>query len=291
MVTTTEPSLADIDLTDLDRWAAGTPHEWFALLRREAPVFWQDEPGRPRVLVVHPARGRRVDLEGLRDVLECPRRQLADGPHPRADRGTHVDARRRPAVPHPPAVDRQQGLHAAGDPRVRRPHPRAGEEILDRAFEQEEFDFVAGVSMETPMWVLCDIMGTPVADRQKIIELGDAMLGNTDPDTAGEYVHGAGRPLRVRAPPVLEPRSARDVRVREPAGRGSTGEPPRRHHDAARRDGCRRRPALASTSSTSSSCSSITAGNETTRHTISHGTHALLTNPDQVEPPRPPIRR
>jgi len=38
-------SLADIDLTDLDRWAAGAPHEWFALLRREAPVFWQDERG------------------------------------------------------------------------------------------------------------------------------------------------------------------------------------------------------------------------------------------------------
>ena len=63
-------------------------------------------------------------------------------------------------------------------------------EILDRAFEQDEFDYVAEVSMETPMWVLCEIMGTPVEDRQKIIQLGDAMLGNTDPDVAGEYVHG-----------------------------------------------------------------------------------------------------
>ncbi|MBV9534785.1 MAG: cytochrome P450, partial [Solirubrobacterales bacterium] len=36
-------SLADVDLTDLDRWSAGVPHEWFAMLRRAAPVFWQDE--------------------------------------------------------------------------------------------------------------------------------------------------------------------------------------------------------------------------------------------------------
>jgi cytochrome P450 len=40
------------------------------------------------------------------------------------------------------------------------------------------------------MWVLCEIMGTPVADRQRIIQLGDAMLGNTDPDLAGEFTLG-----------------------------------------------------------------------------------------------------
>lgn len=43
MAVAAEPNLADIDLTDLDRWAQGVPHDWFALLRRDAPVFWQDE--------------------------------------------------------------------------------------------------------------------------------------------------------------------------------------------------------------------------------------------------------
>ena len=38
-----EPAFSDVDLTDLDRWAHGSPHEWFSLLRRSAPVFWQDE--------------------------------------------------------------------------------------------------------------------------------------------------------------------------------------------------------------------------------------------------------
>ena len=38
-----EPTLGDIDLTDMDRFAESFPHEWFTLLRREAPV-WFHEP-------------------------------------------------------------------------------------------------------------------------------------------------------------------------------------------------------------------------------------------------------
>ena len=44
MTPVAEAALAEIDLTDLDRWAEGVPHKWFTLLRREAPLFWQDEP-------------------------------------------------------------------------------------------------------------------------------------------------------------------------------------------------------------------------------------------------------
>ena len=36
-------ALDDVDLTDLDVWERGVPHDWLALLRRDAPVFWQPE--------------------------------------------------------------------------------------------------------------------------------------------------------------------------------------------------------------------------------------------------------
>jgi len=36
--------LSDIDLLDRDRFTQGIPHEWFTFLRREAPVYWHDEP-------------------------------------------------------------------------------------------------------------------------------------------------------------------------------------------------------------------------------------------------------
>ena len=43
--TTTELTLADVDLADHDNFAAAVPYEMFALLRREDPVHWQEEPG------------------------------------------------------------------------------------------------------------------------------------------------------------------------------------------------------------------------------------------------------
>ena len=39
--------LSDIDLTDLDVFERRTPHEWFRLLRKEAPVHWHEEKNGP----------------------------------------------------------------------------------------------------------------------------------------------------------------------------------------------------------------------------------------------------
>ena len=77
-------TLEDVDLTDLDRWVEGVPYDWFALLRRYAPLHWQDErdgraSGRSRATTTS-SPSRRT-----RDVLLRGRRHLAAGP----------DARRR----------------------------------------------------------------------------------------------------------------------------------------------------------------------------------------------------
>ena len=37
-------SLDTIDLTNKDVFVKGVPHDWFAELRREAPIFWHPEP-------------------------------------------------------------------------------------------------------------------------------------------------------------------------------------------------------------------------------------------------------
>ncbi|MBC8291821.1 MAG: cytochrome P450, partial [Proteobacteria bacterium] len=39
--------LSDVDLYNPDNFLAGQPHEAYDLLRREAPVFWHDEPDGP----------------------------------------------------------------------------------------------------------------------------------------------------------------------------------------------------------------------------------------------------
>jgi len=281
MVTTAEPTLADIDLTDLERWAVGTPYDWFAVLRREAPVFWQDErDGRgfwsltryDDVVATSKDYETFSNARGGSSLMDLTPEQ--------------IEARMSMLDADPPYHTRLRSIvNKAFTPRAISAYEgRIREliaEILDRAFEQEEFDFVSSVSMETPMWVLCDIMGTPVEDRQRIIQLGDAMLGNTDPDTAGEFVHGQADLSEYAHLPFSSPAA---LEMFEYA-----------HDLAEQRRAC---PANDITTRLIESevdgdrltehefdlffLLLITAGNETTRHTISHGTHALLSDPDQV---------
>ena len=69
MAVAADTRLADIDLTDLDRWVEGVPYEWFAFLRREAPCFWQDEP-RGGLVVARLDRQAVMELYAMREVLE-----------------------------------------------------------------------------------------------------------------------------------------------------------------------------------------------------------------------------
>ena len=109
-------------------WEERVPYDWLALLRRDAPVFWQPEVDGRRLLGVHAVRRRRRDLEGLGDVLERARRDVASGPHAGGARGAEVDARHRSAAAHADARAGEQGLHAARDQHLRGadPRPRAG---------------------------------------------------------------------------------------------------------------------------------------------------------------------
>ena len=43
---------SEIDLTNLDRFASGVPHEWFDQLRSEDPIYWQNETNGPGFWVV-----------------------------------------------------------------------------------------------------------------------------------------------------------------------------------------------------------------------------------------------
>ena len=58
-------------------------------------------------------------------------------------------------------------------------------QILDEALPRGEFDFVEEVAKQLPIQVLCRILGVPLSDDERLIEWGDKMIGNTDPDLGG----------------------------------------------------------------------------------------------------------
>jgi cytochrome P450 len=144
--------------------------------------------------------------------------------------------------------------------------------VLDDALEQEEFDFVAEVSSEIPMQVFAGILGVPLEERRYIIELGDRLLGNQDPEYATGEDDDAHRHLPFSSPVALEMfeygRKLAAQRRKEP------------------RDDIVTQLAFEPLTQQEYDVYFLllaTAGNETTRHTITHGMLGLIENPDQLE--------
>ncbi len=135
--------LADVDLVDLDRFAAGFPHDVFRVLRDDAPVCWHP-PTRTRPTArasgwcrATPTRSRCCST---RDA--SPRKAAARAAGGGTTSRGHAARRRpgvmlnmhRPAAPHGAARAREQGLQAARDRESRGGAARArARAILDAA--------------------------------------------------------------------------------------------------------------------------------------------------------------
>jgi cytochrome P450 len=273
-------SLADIDLTDLDRWAAGAPHEWFALLRREAPVFWQDEQ-----------RGRGFwSLTRYDDILAASKdwqtfSSEAGGTSLMDLTPEQVQSRMSMLDSDPPKHKRLRNIvNKAFTLRVINGYEERiramFREVLDAAFTERELDFVDAVAVELPMRILCELMGVPLEDRRYLVELGNRMLGNTDPDHAGEFVAGEADLSEYAHLPFSSP-AAPEMFAYANALAAERRRTPR--DDLTTRliqadvDGDR----LSEHEFDLFFLLLVTAGNETTRHAMSNGLISLLEHPAQ----------
>jgi cytochrome P450 len=271
-------SLSDVDLTDLDRWATGVPHDWFALLRRQSPVFWQDE-----------RQGRGFwSLTRYEDILAASKdwqtfSSEAGGTSLMDLSPQHVQSRMSMLDSDPPQHKRLRGIvNKAFTLRVINAYEERiramFREVLDGAFVEPELDFVDAVAVELPMRILCELIGVPLEDRRHLVELGNRMLGNTDPDHAGEFVAGqadlsdyAHLPFSSPAAPEMfaYANTLAAQRRRDPGDDVTT------RLVEAEIDGDR----LSEHEFDLFFLLLVTAGNETTRHAMSNGVLTLLEHP------------
>jgi len=272
-----ELRLEDVDLADHDNFVAAVPHEMFALLRREDPVYFQHEPDGPGFWCIT----RYDDISAVHRDWETFSSELG-GTSLQDLEPEHIEARKSMIDMDPPRHNQLRALVNKGfTPRAVKAYEEKIRElirgILDDALPLGELDFVEKVASELPMRVFAEMLGAPQEDRRYIVELGDKLLGNTDPEFADPEELERHRHLPFSSPVALEMfeygRKLADERRRHPQDDIITklvqatvdGEPlTQREFDVY-------------------FILLATAGNETTRHTISSGLLALIEFPEQLE--------
>jgi cytochrome P450 len=271
-------TLSEVDLTDHERFAERVPHEMFAVLRREDPVHWQDEKdGRGFWAITRHADITAVAKDWRTFSSERGGSSLQDL------EPEELEARKSMLDMDPPPHNKLRAIvNRDFTPRAVRTFTERirgmFDTILDEALEKGEVEFVADVAAALPMRVFAELLGAPEGDHRHLVELGDRMLGQDDPEYAlPPEVMEENRHLPFSNPAALEMfeygRRLADERRECPRDDIVT------KLVEAEIDGC----PLTQHEFDVYFLLLAVAGNETTRHSISSGVLALIENPDQLE--------
>jgi len=166
----------------------GYPHASWAWLRRHAPVAWFEPPGMRPFWAVTRYEDCGTILRDHRRFAIAPR--IAVFPEEQAP----VD---QPPFRHllnmdPPEHGRYRNLLSQHfTPKAleakRDAVGRIVDDVLARAAERSEVDFVEAVAAIVPLAVIAEMLGIPREDWDHLFRLSNTLLGAADP----EYQHGA----------------------------------------------------------------------------------------------------
>jgi cytochrome P450 len=274
--------LADVDLADNDRFLDGeTPWRMFDTLRREDPVHWQEEEAPNNGFwavtrhedIVKVDRDPRtytserfVNLEEVDDSQIAIRRSLLE-----IDGLRHTAMRRVLQREFTPRAVAQYETFLRG----------LTARTLDAALAKGTFDFVQEVAADFPINVLARMLDVPEEDTQRLIDWGNRIIGNTDPDYADVLLHSEEsekyRDLPFRSPASLEVFEYGRELARQRRG-GDGTDLVSRLVNTEPSDGV----PLSARDFDNNFLLLVVAGNETTRHAISHTMLALIQHPEQL---------
>ncbi|MBA2536573.1 MAG: cytochrome P450 [Actinobacteria bacterium] len=265
--------LADVDLEN-DVFAKRIPHETFALLRRDAPVWWYDWRGGKGFWCIT----KHADLVAVSRDTKTFSSEVGGANLEDLDEDARV-VRQSMLETDPPRHTRLRGLVGPPfTPRAVKAYELAlrelTKEILDRALPLGEFDFIEAIAKELPIRVLARLLGVPESDNQKLIDWGDRMIANTDPDYA-DVLHDSPESDRYRLLPFRSPAA---LELFEYAHRIAAERRERPADDLVSKlvhaeiDGER----LTEREFDTMFLLLVVAGNETTRQAIAHGMATLM---------------
>jgi cytochrome P450 len=274
----------EINLSDLAFWE----RPWaerdgaFATLRRERPLAFFDEPDLSDTspLAPPPGPGYRA-VTRFADVTEVSRNpdlfcsgkgavSVVDLPPEMVEFFAGMIS-----TDNPRHARLRRIVSAAFNPRrirsIEESIQRVAEDVVGRIGVDGGGDFVADVAAPMPLKIICDMMGVPESEYPTVYRCSNIILGGADPEF-----------ISVDKDPILELLSAGQEltdlmqsiaadRVDHPADDLTSAL------ISTNIDG----EALTHAELASFFILLLTAGNETTRNSITHGLYALTTHPDQ----------
>ena len=269
-----------LDISNHDSFWNGVPHKTFDRLRVEDPVHWTVEHDGGRgfwSLLRHQdilaanrdshlfssGQGIRIEDQSREEYLARRTFQETDPPEHRVTRKMVNPAFSRPAVQGYETLIRQ--LTAS---------------IVEEALSQTEFDAVNKIAKRLPMLMLGRILGVPDADLDWLVEKGDALIGNSDPDFTAALID------------KMDTDVYRFLPFRSPAGAELFGYADRilAKETELDQEGVLAR-VLAERDTTSMNdlafknffCLLVAAGNDTTRYSIAMAIYCLTRQPELID--------
>ena len=149
--------------------------------------------------------------------------------------------------------------------------------LINKVLEKKEFDATKEIACELPMRMLGRILGVPDEDTQWLVEKGDALISNTDPDYTDFVVDKVDteeyRMLPFRSPAAVElfdyaNKLLNRIKAGEDVGVLSSILQPNKDGKVISDDEFR-----------NFFCLAVAAGNDTTRYSIAASLHALANQP------------
>ena len=282
-MTIAAPGPSHVNIVDHDTFVAGFPHATFERLRKNDPVSWWDEPNGSGFWAVT----RYHDLLAVsRDTKTF---SSAQGITLEEMEPSDFEARRNMMEYDSPEHTRYRRLVSKPFSRREVMAYENGIRLLARAVVDEalpadattELDFTEAIAKQLPMRMLGRLLGVPDEDGPWLVERGDALLGNFDPDMT-EHPVGLVDTEEFSAMPFRSPAGIDLYRYAEQQAIK------RRDHPtddvitdllAPTIDG----EQLSERDFKNFFVLLVGAGNDTTRYTMAHGMQALAEHPEQMQ--------
>jgi cholest-4-en-3-one 26-monooxygenase len=183
----------EIDLSDVDAFNDGPPHEWFTTLRNQAPIWWQDEPDGPGFWNI-------TKYADLKFASKTPKlfSSWAGGTNMFELNPEDLESVRLMMINmDPPQHAKFRRLVSQGFTPKRiamlEEHTRElAKKIVDDVAERGECEFVDDVAARLPMETICEMVGVPESDRRHVYDLSNRLIGFDDPDFQTDMDQAAG---------------------------------------------------------------------------------------------------